>query len=450
MKNPVNTLMTFVTQPLAPEDVAPRLRWKLWLQTSLRMLRIIGHDIYEGTLTLRATSLAYITLLSFVPMLAVSFAMLKVFDGHNMMGPLLLELLKPLGPKSVDIVNQVIGFVENTQVTLLGTIGLTFLIYTTLELMQKTEEALNETWRVKKIRPLMQRISSYLSILLVGPVLLFAAIGMMSSLIDTEIIMAAFQIEPIYTVIRMLALLIPYMLFIGAFTVFYVFAPNTSVNFGAALLGGVVAALLWQGTGWVFAEFVASSIRYTAIYSAFATLIVFMMWLYMSWLILLIGASIAFYYQHPIYLSLKGNALQSSVRTRERLALHILLLVGQRFYQHGARWSASALAEQLAVPQVLIEPVLAQLTQAGLLHEDSDLSVYSPGQPFESTPLHTVFLALHHADDNNDLNVVSIPHAPVIDDVIQRIDQAAAATLNGLTLKSLMLQEFELDKVAEG
>lgn len=440
MKKRLDALLAFINEPLATTDKKKPVSWTQRLQTSLRLVFLLAHEFYEGRLTLWATSLAYITLLSFVPMLAVSFAMLKSFGVHNMMAPLLLELLSPLGPQSIDIVTQVVGFVENTQVTLLGTIGLTFLIYAILELMQKTEEALNEIWRIKKSRPLAKRISSYLSILLVGPVLLFAAIGVLSSLIGNDVIRAAFQIAPLDTAFYLLRLLLPYMLIFGAFTVFYAFSPNTTVNFGAALLGGVVATLLWQATGWLFAKFVAGSIRYTAVYSAFATLIVFIIWLYLSWLILLIGASVAFYYQHPMLVSLKGVSLQASERMRERLALQILLLIGQRFYQQTARYSALELAEQLAVPLVLVNTIVVQLCRAGFLNEDADLSVYSPARSLETMPLFAVFEALHCMGDDKELSPAQAWVSPVIENVIMKLDQSAATVFNGLTIRTLVLE----------
>lgn len=439
MRKKLDALMAFINEPLALED-QKKPRWKRCLQTSLRLLFLLAHELYEGRLTLWATSLAYITLLSFVPMLAVSFAMLKAFGVHNMLVPLLLELLSPLGAKSADIVNHVVGFVENTRVTLLGTIGLAFLIYAILELMQKTENILNEIWRINKRRPLAKRISSYLSILLVGPVLVFAAIGVLSSLIGNDVIRTAFQIAPINMAMHTLRLLLPYILIFGVFTVFYAFSPNTRVNFGAALLGGVVATLLWQGTGWLFATFVAGSIRYTAVYSAFATLIVFIMWLYLSWLILLIGASVAFYYQHPLPVSLKGVCLQASERLRQTLALQILLLVGQRFYQHAPRYSALELTEQLNMPLAVVEDVLERLIKSGFLIEDADLLVYAPAKPLETMSVFAVVMALHNMGDDQELSPTQAWASPVIENVIKTLDQSRVAPFEGLSIQSLVLE----------
>ena len=144
---------------------------------ALRTVYAVGRDLAEGQLTLRAMSLVYTTLLSLVPLLALSFSVLKGFGVQNQVRPTLLALLEPLGEKGVQITDQVIGFVNNIKVGVLGALGLGLLIYTVITLLQKIEQDFNYVWRVKNARPLAQRFSQYLSVLMIGPLLIFSALG---------------------------------------------------------------------------------------------------------------------------------------------------------------------------------------------------------------------------------------------------------------------------------
>ena len=121
--------------------------------------------------------------------------------------------------------------------------------------------------------------------------------------------------------VQALSRLVPYLLIIAAFTFVYLFMPNTRVRLWPALVGGIVGGIAWQSAGWVFAVFIAGSGNYAAIYASFAILILFMIWLYLSWLVLLFGASVAFYVQHPEYLYMRGGEPRLSNRMRERLGL---------------------------------------------------------------------------------------------------------------------------------
>ncbi|MDZ7810879.1 MAG: YhjD/YihY/BrkB family envelope integrity protein [Arhodomonas sp.] len=259
----------------------------------VRLLLAVIEDLAGGQLTLRAMSLVYTTLLSMVPLLAVSFSVLKAFGVHNQIQPILAQFLAPLGPRGAEITTQIIEFVENMRVGVLGAVGLALLLYTVIALVQKVEQAFNAAWRIRQNRPFTQRFSHYLSVILIGPVLIFSALGITASFFGAEWVQRLSTVRPLGMLLDVAAALIPYALVIAAFTFIYSFVPNTRVRPAAAFAGALVAGVLWQSTGWVFASFVAGSTRYTAIYSAFAALILFMIWLYLSWLILLLGASVA-------------------------------------------------------------------------------------------------------------------------------------------------------------
>lgn len=387
-------------------------------------------------------SLVYTTLLSLVPLLAVSFSVLKAFGVHNQIEPVLLNMLAPLGEQGVEITHRIIGFVENINVGVLGSVGLAFLVYTVVALIQKIEESFNYTWRIERQRSLGRRFSDYLSVLVIGPVLVFAAIGITASAMNTAVVQYVIGIEPFGELFEFLGQLLPYLLIVAAFTFIYVFVPNTRVHLRPALIGGLVAGVLWQTIGWAFAAFVVSSSNYTAIYSAFAVLVLFMIWIYLSWVILLVGAEIAFYSQHREYLTLQRRGRTLSHRAGEALALVLMQQIVQHYYRRQPPWSLDALAGHLQLPLEPIESVVRVLTSRGLLaRSDADPPTYLPGRPPETTPLAEVVSAVRSANGAGAFELGVLPRYPLVNGLAEELDRAMLRALEGRTLRDLALAE---------
>ncbi|MDH5573745.1 MAG: YihY family inner membrane protein, partial [Gammaproteobacteria bacterium] len=201
----------------------------------LRVSYVLIHELSSGMLNLRAMSLVYTTLLSLVPLIAVSFSVLKGFGVHNQVEPLLQNFVAPLGPSSAEIVDKILQFVENMKVGVLGSLGLALLLYTVISLIQKIESAFNSVWHTDGKRSLARRFSDYLSVLMIGPVLVFSAIGVTATIMNHSIVQTIIEIEPFGSLIFLLGKLLPYLFVIAAFTFIYMFVPNTRVNFKSAL-----------------------------------------------------------------------------------------------------------------------------------------------------------------------------------------------------------------------
>lgn len=415
--------------------------WRRRALGALRMAYAVGRDVADGQLTLRAMSLVYTTLLSLVPLLAVSFSVLKAFGVHNQIEPLLLNLLAPLGEKGLEITQRIIEFVENIKAGLLGSLGLAFLVYTVVALLQKVERAFNFTWHVNQHRPFAQRFSDYLSVILIGPVLVFSAMGLTATVASSTIFQQLAAIQPLGTLLEAAGRLIPYLLIMGAFTFVYVFVPNTRVRIVSALVGAVIAGALWESAGWLFASFVVSSVKYTAIYSAFATLIVFMIWLYLSWLILLVGASIAFYHQHPEYVRLDRQHVRLSNYSREKLALSIMALIGRHHYERLPQLSAERTAQLLDMPTEIVEEMLEALADAGLLARSLDDPItYLPARPLETVSVSELMSVVRRCGTSARLDNNVGPINAAVDRLMERVERNQREALADETLKDLALQ----------
>ncbi len=432
----VKRLNDFFVKELWDIDVSSLDRVRAFLIKLLRLIYASFREFSEGELTLRAMSLVYTTLLSLVPLLAFSFSVLKGFGVHNQLEPLLLNFLAPLGPKGNEITQNIIEFVSNMNVKVLGSLGLAMLVYTVISLIQKIEDALNHIWKIEKQRGLVRRFSDYITLILIGPVFIFAAIGLTASVTSHTIVQKLVSIEPFGTVIYFVGKILPYIFVCAVFTFIYIIIPNTKVRFGSALLGGVVAGVLWQTTGWVFAFFVASSTKYPAIYSGFAVLILFMIWLYLNWLILLVGAEISFCHQNLNFLTLKKEAFHLSNRLKEKLSFLIMFLVSYNYYHNKDRWTLDSLVDRLRLPEGTIQNTLAQLENKRLIIETrDDPPTYLPARDIETIKLKEIL----HSARVSEQESHSIENIPEIDTIIKRIDKAIEDALGEETVKSLVL-----------
>ncbi len=416
--------------------------WKVLLIRVLRVFYVVIRDLLEGQLTLRAMSLVYTTLLAMVPLLAVSFSVLKGFGVHNQIEPLLLNFLRPLGERGVEVTSRIIGFVDSVKAGILGSIGFALLIYTVISLIQKIERACNDTWHVNRSRPLSQKFSDYLSVILIGPVLVFSALGITASVMSTAVVQKMVAIKVFGSLMELATKLVPYLLVIAAFTFVYIFVPNTRVRFRSALTGGLVAGVLWETSGWAFASFVVKSAKYTAIYSGFAILIMFMIWLYLSWLIVLVGASVAYYHQHPESVTSYRRELRLSNRMQEKLALLVMFLVGNNYYDNLPALTLEEFAQSLNVPMEALEPIMEALEGYGLLSQTAnEPPTYLPARPLDTAELKDVLDAVRGANEIVDLKPQSESAELAVDQLVDHLDQAMAGALRGSTLKDLALSK---------
>jgi len=435
------------------DDDLRRLRGvRLFAVFMARVLYVLARELMGGQLNLRAMSLVYTTLLSIVPLLAVSFSVLKGFGVHNRIEPLLYNLLLPLGPNGVELTAKIIGFVENVKVGVLGSVGFALLIYTVIALMQKIEAAFNYVWRIDHLRSLSQRFSNYLSVILIGPVLIFSAVGFTATVLNMEVAQRLAATEPFGTLMLYGSKLVPYVLVCLAFTLIYIFIPNTRVRFTAALVGGVIAGVLWKITGWGFAAFIASSSKYAAIYSSFAILILLLIWMYLSWLILLVGSQIAFYVQYPKYMTRTRVSFTLSNRLREMMVLQVMYLVGYNHKHNLPPWTLDQFAEFLGLPGEPIHRMINVLVDAGYLVEilNEDAPFYLPLHAIESMRLADVIGDIRKARESHILSRSRLISIPAIDAVMDEIEAAGKAALGDRTVQDLVESGGDLPALNAG
>jgi len=437
-KTPIEQFKTKIFDLIWDPEISEVSRFKRLTRSLLEIVFRVIRDFIENLVNLEAMALAFKTLLSLAPLLAVIFSILKGFGVHNRMEPALAEALSPLGEKGKEVTAYLIGFVDKMSAGALGSIGLVTLFITVLSLMGIIEQAFNRIWRVKAQRKLARRFSDYLSVILVGPVLVVAAITITATLQNNNFVQKMISLEPFGIVILTLLKFVPYLTLWGAFTFLYFFIPNTRVKLTSALVGGLVAAVLWQTVGWGFAVFVASSTRYYAIYSSFAILLLFLLWLHVGWVIVLLGAQVAYAHQYIRFYEGERELLTNSLAGREKLALQMMYLIGRNFYHGLDPLSTTTLANQLYVPEGFVKDFMETFHHGRLVLPVANEETFVLARDPERISIKEILDCVRNSGVKKP--VVRTDEEVVIDELLQKVNDSVAQTLEGKSLQSLIIE----------
>ena len=401
----------------------------------LRNAYAVLRDIVSGQLTLRAMSLVYTTLLSVVPLIAFSFSVLKGLGAHKQLEAYLYTILEPLGEKGIEITDNVMRLVHAVNGSVLGGIGLAFFVFTAVSMVQKVEESFNYVWYVTKPRSFARRFTEYMLVLLVGPVVIVIALGAIASVGNESVVLWFADNSVFGPIFSATSKLTPYLLVTSVFAFLYWYMPNTKVNVRSAMVGGLAGGIMWATLGMIFAAFIANSARTQAIYASFAIAITTLIWLYLNWLILLVGSQIAFYFQNPAYLRLGRREPRLSNEMRERVALNIMFLVGKEFRNPVLGINLDRLSEILRIPSITLAPISAGLEAKGLL-TSSEKEELLPGRDMSRIALSDILAVVRHDGETGSHREPKWDAA--IESLCGSLDDAVASSIGDASLADLL------------
>src|ERR1700739_2091894 len=271
----------------------------------LRLLRYpyaVLRDLSRGEINLRAMSLVYTTLLSLIPLLAFSFAILRFFGGHRDLVPIVYEFFRPVGePAATDLTTRVVQFANRASNGVVGSVGFALLAWTLIGTIKKVEDSFNFLWHVEQPRSFARRLAEYSALLVAGPGRLVGFVGLTQQALSSAPVQEVVRLHlPVLQWLRAAGIaLAPYAMVSAFFTALYMLVPNTRVLWRAALTGAVVGGVAWAAVGKAFTGLVVYSSRLTIVYAGFAFVVAGLLWTYFGWLILLAGAQLSFYVQKP-------------------------------------------------------------------------------------------------------------------------------------------------------
>jgi len=373
-------------------------RYFLIRQLRIYLLAIKG--FYEDKCQLRASALTFYSLLSVVPVLAMFFGIAKGFGMDQLLEK---ELTKSLSGQE-EVLSWLIEFankmLDNTKGTLIAGLGFVILFWAVIKVLSNIEEAFNDVWQIKKSRTWARKFSDYTSVMIFGPILLIGSSALtvfikskVSGIIDGNSIL-----ELVGPFIFFLINLIPYVLVWVLFTVIYVFMPNTRVKFKSGMLAGVVAGTIYQILQVVYIEFQGNVTSYNAIYGSFAALPLFLIWLQLSWLVVLFGAEISFAEQNVESYEFEAESTQISYSFRRLLSLIVIHRIVQNFTQDKRPYRSKDISQELELPIRLTREIIFNLVNCGLISEltterDKELA-YAPAFDISEMSLNHVINAL--------------------------------------------------------
>ena len=346
-----------------------------------RTLYVIASGFGRERLRMQAAALTYVTLLSLVPALAVIFSLFTAFGGLEELGERLQTfVLQSLAVQNQGPVEEYLDrFLESANAGQLGVIGTVFLFFAVIALLSDIERSFNDIWGVSRGRGFLQRLQIYWPLVTVGPILFALTISFSAALAASDLVQS---VENALLVFRVVGNITAYVVICLFFSFVYQIVPNTSVRFQSALVGGVVGGSLWLLAQQLYAIFATRAITYSAIYGSLSVIPLFIIWVFVSWLIMLLGAATTFAVQSAKTFEPERPVSQ---REREQVAIELSLAVAIRYRGNEGASPSQQLIDDAGVPPRVGRRVLETLVDGGILAEvrlDQETG-YLPARPLE-------------------------------------------------------------------
>jgi len=346
-------------------------RKKSFFIKQLRIVLLALRGFNEHKCRLRASALTFYSLLSVVPVVAMAFGVAKGFGFEKTLEKQLLEKFPGQEEVLVQVVNFAHSLLEETKGGMIAGIGVAVLFWIVIKLLSNIERSFNDIWGIKEQRSIGRKSSDYLSIMLICPFLVIIS-SSITVFITTQIahITERFAFLGVFSpLIFFMLKLLPYCVIWGAFAFIYIFMPNTKVNFKSGLIAGVIAGTGYQVAQLAYINFQVGVAQYNAIYGSFAALPLFLIWLQISWLIVLFGAEISFNLQNVDTHEFETDCLRVSSSFKKLLSLQTAHLLIKNFSNGHNPLTAIQISHTLEIPIRLMSQILYELVESGIASE---------------------------------------------------------------------------------
>ena len=365
----------------------------------VRLVSVSFRGFVENKCNLRAAALTYASVFSLIPILALGFAMAGAFKGRTQeyITKLQTVLIQKLAPgsdgTSGEVINQINGFIENYHNLSIGAVGAFVLVLTVVSMLTQVESALNEAWGVRRKRPISQRVLIGWGIVTLGTIILASSLSLTAGVAAIPAVKRFLDISFVASAIKFLT---PYIITTGFLAFVYKFMPNTDVNLKPALLGGLAAGVMWETSKEVYVHYVQRMLTfdagvYATVYSGMAAVPLFLLWLYLSWIVFLLGAEISFAVQNTHTYMLERQAQGISMRFKQLMYIRVMLLVGKYFRCKKIGPDIDTLVTETGASSRLLRDVTYDLCQAGVLAETAmPERRFTPALPLDMLTPHTV------------------------------------------------------------
>ncbi len=438
----------FVVEDLWHVDLRPRSLSASVVRV-LQLAVMISRGFVRDRLLLRASALTYVTVLSLIPLLAVMVGFVRMVDADESLVNMLVDQLTVVAP---EVKQTILERVREAKLGSLGTIGAAILVLTTVLALRHLEETLNEIWGVRHRRSWMRRFSDYLAVLIVAPILTAVALSLATTLQSEPVIHRLLE-SPLFASLYDAGLTqLPMVFLLAAFTFLYWFFPNTNVRPLSALMGALLATLLFSLARHVYVDFSVGATRYSVLFGSFAALPLVLAWLYICWAVLLLGAEVAFAHQNLSHYRRELRGMAPGPAEREAVGLRLAVEVARAFHEHEPPPAADDLADRLEMPVRTVRELLEALEVErviALCAVDDREGGYLPARPLGDISAEDVLKAIRGSRRSPRRSAASGPAAgetqQSVDQVLGELDRVVAGVAGERSLADMVVQAGALD-----
>jgi membrane protein len=417
-------------------------RMKYFLIKQLRILLLATRGFGQDQCPLRASALTFYSILSIVPVVAMAFGIAKGFGFQEILENQLMEKFSGQEDVMIRVVDFAHSLLENTKGGIIVGIGIIVLLWTVIKLLAHIEGSFNDIWEVKKSRSYGRKFSDYLSIMLISPLLIIMS-SSATVFITTKIALITEKVALIgmfSPMIFFMLKLIPYCLVWILFIFTYILMPNTKVNFSAGFIGGIIAGTIFQAAQLAYILFQVGVAKYNAIYGSFAALPLFLIWMQLSWLIVLFGAEISFSYQYVDTYEFEPDLRQISPAFKRLLTLQVANRVISTFSKGKMPLTASNLSQALEIPIRLVQQLLDELVESEIfsiteIKGNIELA-YQPARDINIITINSIIEALEQKGVDN-IPVAQTPELQSLSEVLSTFSAEIEKSPANLLLKDI-------------
>lgn len=419
MKEKIQTLFTalkrgvqFIRHDIWRIPLKDMPKRKMFFIRQLRILMLAVRGFREDQVLLRAPALTYYSMFSIVPIAALAFGIAKGFGLEIYLERQLEAALTGREEVYNWVMEITQSFLRDTHGGTVATAGLVILIYTVTMLLTNIEESFNDIWQVNKSRSWSRKFSDYFAMMFMAPLFIIMA-SAATVYLSTQVQETDYTL--LSPVLQFFVNLIPYVLIWTIFTLLYMIMPNTNVKFSSGLLAGIVAGTLFQIIQWGYIAFQIGATRYGAIYGSFAALPLLLLWMQVSWIVVLFGAELSFANQHVDNYEFESESKNISPFNKKILALYIMQMLVQRFKNAEKPLEPGEISALLHIPNSLVRIILNELEEVALVNQvdlsHSKRSAYQPGIDINKISIKTVIERMDHKG----MDVLIAKPSPVLD-----------------------------------
>ena len=401
MKKIISQVIRYLNEDIWRLRIRGLQKRRAFLIRNLRVFVLALRGFDEDQVQLRASALTYYTLLSIVPIVAMIFGIAKGFNFDQRMEE---ELMKQFAGQE-DVLKWILQYahnmLENTKGGFIVGAGLVVLLWSVMKVLGNIERSFNDIWQINKSRVFIRKLSDYFTLMFIAPIFIFLSSSAQVYIIDQMPHIREMYVLGFFSpVIHFLVKIIPYVLIWLLLTIIYMAMPNTKVKFRSALIAGIIAGTIFQLLQWGYIRFQIGVSSYGAIYGSFAAFPLFLMWLYLSWLVVLFGAEISFSDQNVHRYEFESDTKHISTAQKRLLSLLITNYVFKTFAAGEVPMTATEISQKLEIPIRLVREIIHELMEVRIFSEtpaeEYNERAYQPAKDIHLITVKDIIDALDH------------------------------------------------------